>query len=74
MTDFWDCDNRGEDIVCPYCKHKQDMETVYHYVTYWGDDGGHKECDCEHCNKKFMVIERVEREFGTYKKQLGENK
>jgi DNA-directed RNA polymerase subunit RPC12/RpoP len=49
-------------IICPYCQHKQDNETTYHYVSYWGDDD-EKECHCEHCNKKFMVKEEVERQF-----------
>lgn len=53
---------RRYDIICPYCNHKQDNETKYHYVTYWGEDE-EKECQCEHCNKKFMVKEEVERQF-----------
>lgn len=67
MVDFWDCKECGEGIICPYCKHEQDFEILYSYVTYWGDDGNHKECSCESCGKEFMVIERVTREFGTYK-------
>lgn len=68
MTDFYDCKNRGEEIICPYCKTEQEQETKYHYVTYWGEDGNNKECSCESCGKDFMVIEKVTREFGTYEK------
>jgi DNA-directed RNA polymerase subunit RPC12/RpoP len=53
---------KREDIICPYCQHKQDNETKYHYVTYWGDDP-EKECQCEHCSKMFFVKEEVERQF-----------
>ena len=51
-----------ENIFCPFCDHKQDNETKYHFVTYWGEDGA-KECMCEHCNKTFFVKEVVERTF-----------
>ena len=67
MTDYWDCEDKGEDIICPYCKERQDVDSMYYYVTYWGDDGDHRECSCGSCGENFMVIERVERTFGTYK-------
>jgi len=53
---------KREDIICPYCQHKQDNETRYSFVTYWGDDP-EKECQCEHCSKLFFVKEEVERQF-----------
>jgi len=66
--DYWDCEDKSENIICPNCKHIQDQETVCECVTYWGDDGKHNEVSCESCGDDFMVIEKVTREFGTYKK------
>ena len=53
---------RKTNILCPFCDRKQDNETKYLYVSYWGEDGI-KECHCETCNKKFFVEEKVSREF-----------
>jgi hypothetical protein len=60
---------KREDIICPYCQSIQDDEIRNEYVSYWGDEIN--ECQCEHCNKKFMVTEYVEREF-TCNKTEGE--
>lgn len=66
--EFWDCETTSEEIICPECKSIQDHEAMCNCVTYWGDDGNHVELSCESCGKDFMVIEKVTREFGTYKK------
>ena len=60
-----------EDIICPYCNHKQDTDTRNHYVTYWGEDGEHT-IDCESCDKPFIFEEKVQREFITRKMGVGE--
>lgn len=71
FNESWKEKMKKRDIICPYCNHVQDNETKYHYVTYWGEDG-EKECDCESCNKKFMVYEEVERQFKCNKINEGE--
>lgn len=48
-----------ENIICPYCGHKQPDETIYNHVTYWGEPMT-KPCDCESCGKKFIVFESGE--------------
>ena len=53
---------KREDIICPYCQDIQDNETRCKYTSYWGEDG-EQECQCECCNKKFIVKEEVERQF-----------
>ena len=53
-----------EEIVCPYCKYKQDEETKRHHVSYWGDECM-KTTTCEKCEKEFWVEERVCRTFET---------
>jgi len=58
---------RLHNIFCPYCDAKQDMETMYRHCTYWGESERESDqiCSCEHCGKKFRVIENVERTFKT---------
>jgi hypothetical protein len=77
-TDEW-VENRIADarerkrMRCPYCNHVQGSETVADYITYWGyPDKGEEECLCEHCDRYFVVIEWVTREFETKKKEEGE--
>ena len=54
----------GKGIICPYCEREQDHETMYNYVSYWGEDT-QGELQCEDCEKTFYVEEKVEREFET---------
>lgn len=54
----------SKDIVCPYCKIVFDNETMYRFVTYWGEDGK-KKIFCYDCNKPFYVEEIVSRIFET---------
>ena len=54
----------GSGIICPYCEHEQDHETMYHHVSYWGEDTD-GEMECESCDKTFWVEEKVTREFET---------
>jgi C4-type Zn-finger protein len=58
--------SRREEIWCPFCKHKQDTDTKYHHVTYWGSEGTSK-CSCSSCGLSFFVKENVERTFKTYR-------
>jgi C4-type Zn-finger protein len=55
---------RSDTIICPYCYCKQDTETTYQHVSYWGEDSLER-INCEHCGKDFYVEERVERTFET---------
>lgn len=55
---------RGEDIICPYCEHEQDIATKDDHVSYWGEDSL-EGMECEKCNRKFWVEEKVHREFET---------
>jgi DNA-directed RNA polymerase subunit RPC12/RpoP len=57
-------------LVCPYCGHTQDMDTMYHHISYWGDD--ETICYCEDCGKKFLVVEKVNRYFSTTELQTVE--
>jgi len=54
----------GSGIICPYCEHEQDQETLHHHVSYWGEDTD-GEMECESCSKKFWVEEHVTRRFET---------
>jgi len=54
------------EIICPFCKHKQDNATMYNHTTYWGD-GDKFTLICEHCSEEFWVEEYVKREFWTSK-------
>jgi len=54
--------DRRNNIFCPFYNHKQDNETKYLHVSYWGEDPP-KDCICEHCNKHFFVKEQVDRRF-----------
>lgn len=68
LREFRERRERETNIFCPFCEHKQDTDTLYHYVSYWGEDV--KSCDCESCNKKFFVTEHVDRTFSTSTKEL----
>jgi transcription elongation factor Elf1 len=67
MKDFEERYEQEHNIFCPFCNHKQDIETMYEHCTYWGEPEKESDqlCDCEHCGKKFRVIENVERTYKT---------
>lgn len=56
----------ARNIFCPYCGQEQDQETMYHHVTYWGEEGW-KFCSCADCGKDFEVEEKVTRTFESRK-------
>lgn len=60
---------REENIFCPYCDHKQDIDTMYQHVTYWGESDKEEDqiCYCEECGKKFIIEEHVTRTFTSEK-------
>ena len=71
MNDDWEKSamellEKAQNIFCPYCYHKQDLDTVYKIATMWGD-GEDKSCFCEKCGKDFRVEEEVTRVFKSYK-------
>ena len=66
MNKFIAQKRHDEQIWCPHCNHNQDTETIYHHVTYWGDEE-RKLCSCESCGKTFWVEENVERTFKSFK-------
>jgi DNA-directed RNA polymerase subunit RPC12/RpoP len=51
-----------ERIICPYCNHTQDNESMYGHVSYWGDNDDF-EIQCERCDEKFICKEEVKRQF-----------
>ena len=55
------------ELICPYCGHEQDTQTMYEFVTTWGDSGEERTCECEDCGKTFIVEEHVSRSFTTTK-------
>jgi hypothetical protein len=55
-----------ESIVCPWCSHVQDNETIYKHVSYWGADGW-QFVSCGSCGENFEVLEIVVREFKSRK-------
>lgn len=64
----------SDSIICPYCKHRHsDVEVYGQFVTYWGDDGNWKICECGNCDKEFFVSETVGRDWETFKKETVHN-
>jgi len=61
--------NFNEEIICPYCQHTQGTDTLYNFVSYWGEKG-EQECDCESCGETFIIEEKVERTFEIRKKDV----
>lgn len=59
---------KEHNIFCPYCGTQQDTETMYEFVTMWGEEG-FKKCWCEVCNNHFMVKERVDRTWESMKEE-----
>lgn len=53
---------KRRNIICPYCDCQQDNDTTYGHVSYWGEEPSF-DCQCQRCEKKFIVKEEVEREF-----------
>jgi len=66
---------KARSIICPYCMEKQSQETLYEHVTYWGEPNREEDefCDCDHCGKKFIVKEHVERTFTSEEVKESEN-
>ena len=57
-------------IICPFCKHSQDNETMYSHTTFWGEENKFQ-LTCEHCSEEFWCEEYVKREFETSKTEEG---
>ena len=59
---------RMHNIFCPHCNERQSVDTMMEHSTFHGEkDDEDKICHCEHCDKRFIVNESVDRTFETDK-------
>jgi DNA-directed RNA polymerase subunit RPC12/RpoP len=56
----------AEQIKCPHCGAIQPNDDCQYPVTYWGEDEP-VEKECEECEEKYFVKERVERTYSVGK-------
>ena len=57
MTDLCQCPHCGEMMRADLC------DEGYRLVTYWGDDFGPVEFECNHCGKTVVLCEVVTRHW-----------